>query len=247
MHGEMSHEKKGEPEELAQRRKKVHPTKDMAKAPAEGVKSQAGLGVAASMEEHAAILRSASGEQGANMVIQLQQSYGNAYVQRVVERIEAESSSLEAEADAIGGAVANGESVAIGRAAGAPAIQFQRTEPIGEPKKPAKSTSDYKEALGKTLEAVMATDMGKNVKERLKKAATTKEGVAVLSAMAVPAIAAAFANKMDVPQGLVDLVPKVAKIEPGKDMEISLKPIYKGKFGEKPKEWGGMVTFTMKW
>jgi len=51
---------------------------------------------------------------------------------------------------------------------------------------------------------------------------------------------------MEVPQGVVNLVPKIAKVELGKDIEIAFQPIYKGKLGEKPKEWGGMVTLTIK-
>jgi len=77
-------------------------------------------------------------------------------------------------------------------------------------------------------------------------AATSEEGIIVLSTLAVPALTAAFAEKMEVPQGLVGLVPKIAKFEVGKNIEVSFQPIYKGTFGEKPKEWGGMVYLTVK-
>ena len=81
---------------------------------------------------------------------------------------------------------------------------------------------------------------------KLKEALTTEEGMITLSMLAVPALAVGFAENMEVPQGLVDLVPKILKFEVGKDMEIALQPIYKGKLGEKPREWGGMLTFTIK-
>jgi len=126
-----------------------------------------------------------------------------------------------------------------------PLVQLQEVKPE-EAKEPPKTTKDPKEVLGKVVEAAMKTETGKKVTDRLKKAATSEEGIATLSMLAVPTLATMFAEKMEVPQALVDIVPKVAKFELGKDMEIAFQPIYKGKFGERPKEWGGMVTFTVK-
>jgi hypothetical protein len=152
------------------------------------------------------------------MVSQLQQKLGNAYVQRLLSSAAAEAKS----------------------------VQLQPKE-LGVPKGPPKTTKDPKEIAGKVIEAVMKTDTGKKVAGKLKKAATSEEGIAILGTLAVPALAVMFAEKMEVPQFAVNLVPKIAKIEPGKGMELSFQPIYKGKFGEKPKEWGGMVNFTLRW
>jgi len=128
-----------------------------------------------------------------------------------------------------------------------PTSEVQRQKGIpGTPEKPPKTTSDPKEVLGKVLEGVMKTEKGKEVTKKLKKATTSEEGIAVLSMLAVPTLAAAFAEKMEVPQGVVNLVPKIAKVELGKDIEIAFQPIYKGKLGKKLKEWGGMVTLTIK-
>jgi hypothetical protein len=112
--------------------------------------------------------------------------------------------------------------------------------------KPPKTTKDPKEVLGKVVEAAMKTGTSKKVTDKLKKAATSEEGTIALSMLAVPTLAAMFAEKMEVPQALVDIVPKILKLELGKDVELAFQPIYKGKFGEKPKEWGGMVTFTVR-
>jgi len=126
-----------------------------------------------------------------------------------------------------------------------PSVQLQEVKPE-EAKEPPRTTKDPKEVLGKVVEAAMKTETGKKVTDRLKKAATSEEGIATLSLLAVPTLATMFAEKMEVPQALVGIVPKIAKFELGKDMEIAFQPIYKGKFGERPKEWGGMVTFTVK-
>jgi hypothetical protein len=127
----------------------------------------------------------------------------------------------------------------------APALQRQKDIP-GGPEKPPKTTSDPKEVAAKVLEAASKTELGKKYTKKLMKAATSEEGIIVLSTLAVPALTAAFAEKMEVPQGLVGLVPKIAKFEVGKNIEVSFQPIYKGTFGEKPKEWGGMVYLTVK-
>lgn len=136
------------------------------------------------------------------------------------------------------------EEIQAKRDEGFPPVQLQKVKPE-EAKEPPKTTKDPKEILGKVVEAAMKTETGKKVTDKLKKVATSEEGIATLSMLAVPTITAMFAAKMEVPQFLVDIVPKVAKFEVGKNMEIAFQPIYKGKFGEKPKEWGGIVTFTV--
>ena len=153
--------------------------------------------------------------------------------------------SFEAEADAVGRAVVDGTSISLGPAPDVSPLQLQKVEPEVD-KKPPKTTKDPKEILGKVLEAGMKTEIGKKVTDKLQEAATSEEGIAILSMLAVPTLATMFAEKMEVPQFAIDIVPKFAKIELGKDIELAFQPIYRGKFGEKPKEWGGMVTFTIK-
>lgn len=80
-------EKAEEIEEGGRPKKRVQPVYDQAKARDEGATLKPGP----SIGEHAAILRSIrSDEQRAKMMADLQQSYGNAYVQQVVERVQAE-------------------------------------------------------------------------------------------------------------------------------------------------------------
>jgi hypothetical protein len=127
-----------------------------------------------------------------------------------------------------------------------PVLQRQEDIPGGPPKNPPKTTSDPKEIAGKVLEAASKTELGKKWTKKLKKAATSEEGIIIISALAVPALAVAFAEKLDVPQGLVGLVPEIAKFKAGENVEVSFQPIYKGKFGEKPEEWGGKVNLSIK-
>lgn len=293
-----------------------------------------------SMDKHAALLAGvSSNEQQANLVAQLQQSYGNTYVQGLMTRIQAgkgsgqpleprtrsemeaafkqdlgevsihadatadrlarelsakavtsgkdiffregayqpgseagkgllghelahviqqdsgtidiqhalsdSKTSFEIEADVAGRAVASGESISLRPAASVSPVQLQKAGPEVE-EGPPKTTKDPVEILGKVLEAAMKTETGKLIGAKLKGALTSEEGMITLSLLAVPALAVGFAEKMEVPQFAVDLVPKILKFEVGKDMEIALQPIYKGKLSEKPKEWGGMLTFTIK-
>jgi len=123
---------------------------------------------------------------------------------------------------------------------------MRQKEPEVPKVEPPKTTKDPKEIAATVIKAFSKTESGKKVTKKLKEVATTKEGIAFLSMVAIPTIATMFAEKMEMPRGLVSLVPKIAKIELGNDMEIAFQPIYKGKFGEKPKEWGGKILFTIK-
>ena len=81
-HERMNHEKTKEPEKESHRRKKAEPLYDQFKAADEGIADLIGE---PSVDRHAVLLAAAhSDEQRANLVIQLQQSYGNAYVQRLL-------------------------------------------------------------------------------------------------------------------------------------------------------------------
>ncbi len=126
-----------------------------------------------------------------------------------------------------------------------PYIMRQKEPEVPKEEQP-KTTKNPKEIAATVIKAFSKTETGKKVTKKLKEAATTEEGIVFLSMIAVPTIATMFAEKMEVPQGVVGLFPKIAKIELGKDMEIAFQPIYKGKLGEKPKEWGGKVLFTIK-
>jgi hypothetical protein len=107
-----------------------------------------------------------------------------------------------------------------------------------------KTTKDPAKIAATVIKAFSKTEPGKRITKKLKEAGTPEVVIEILKA--VPTIAISFAEKMEMPQGVVDLVPKIAKIEVGKDMEIAFQPIYKGRLGEKPKEWGGKVLFTIK-
>jgi Domain of unknown function (DUF4157) len=123
---------------------------------------------------------------------------------------------------------------------------MRQKEPEVPKEEPPKTTKDPKKIAATVIKAFSKTETGKKITKKLKEVATTKEGIVFLSMIAAPTIATMFAEKMEVPQGVIGLVPKIAKIELGKDMEIAFQPIYKGKLGEKPKEWGGKVLFTIK-
>ena len=224
----------------------------------------------------------------AEAVLNLQQTYGNRYVQRVMGGIQAKlivnppDDQYEKEADRVADAVTRAPASSVRRQVPEeeeeekepvveirtkmsgiqrqeeeeeeeeiqtkPALRVQRQKDIpGGPEKPPKTTSDPKEVAAKVLEAVSKTELGKKCTKKLMTAATSKEGIAVISTLAVPALTVAFAEKMEVPQGLVGLVPKIAKFEVGKNVEVSFQPIYKGKFGEKPREWGGKVNLVVRW
>jgi hypothetical protein len=233
---------------------------------------------------------SRAGQAGA--MLNLQQTYGNRYVQRLVESAKVQAKltvgspddEYEREADKVANAVTRAPASSVQRQVPEeeeeekepvveirtkmsgiqrqeeeeekeeeeiqtkPALQVQRQKDIpGGPEKPPKTTSDPKEVAAKVLEAVSKTELGKKCTKKLMTAATSKEGIAVISTLAVPALTVAFAEKMEVPQGLVGLVPKIAKFEVGKNVEVSFQPIYKGKFGEKPREWGGKVNLVVRW
>lgn len=79
-------EKGRESEETTARRKKRQLLYDQQKTPGEGTKLLASFGAQPSLEEHAGLLKSThSAEQRASIVAQLQRSYGNAYVQRLLD------------------------------------------------------------------------------------------------------------------------------------------------------------------
>ena len=91
-HEQIKRERSEELEEESHHKKKTpQPLYDQLKTPDEGM---LGFQAEPSVDDHAALLADIrSDEQRANMVTQLQQSYGNTYVQRVIERIQAEKGS----------------------------------------------------------------------------------------------------------------------------------------------------------
>jgi hypothetical protein len=289
-----------EKEETGRHKKAPQPSYDQLKVPDEGV---ADFQVGSSFETHAALLGGTNTDtQRSDLAMHLQKTYGNRYVQRLVEStkvqakltVDSPDDEYEREADKVADAVTRAPASSVQRQvpeeeeeekepvveirtkmsriqrqvteskegekeeevavkhtpeierSAAPVLQRQKDIP-GGPEKPPKTTSDPKEVATKVLEAVSKTELGKKCTKKLMAAATSKEGIAVISTLAVPALTAAFAEKMEVPQGLVGLVPKIAKFEVGKNVEVSFQPIYKGKFGEKPREWGGKVNLVVRW
>jgi hypothetical protein len=89
-HRRKNQEKPEEQEEESRRKKKARrPVYEQLKAQDDGVDSGAGFLVEPSPDSHAALLADLhSDEQRASLVNQLQQSYGNVYVQQVMERIQ---------------------------------------------------------------------------------------------------------------------------------------------------------------
>jgi len=219
-------------------------------------------------ERHAAMLTgSRSDVQRAGLALHLQRTYGNTYVQRLMESMKAtadinaqrqeeeEEPVIEVHTKMSGIQRQSAEPDEEEQLAAKPdskvkpsiECNLQRQKGIpGGTEKPPKTTSDPKEVAAKVLEAASKTEIGKKFTKKLMTAATSEEGIVILSTLAVPALTVAFAEKMEVPKGLVGLVPKIAKFEVGKNVEVSFQPIYKGKLGEAPKEWGGMVYLTVK-
>jgi hypothetical protein len=255
-------------EETGRHKKAPQPLYDELKVPDEGA---ADFQVGSSFYTHAALLGGTNTDaQRSDLAMHLQKTYGNQYVQRLVESTKVQAKltvgstddEYEREADKIADAVTRAPVSSVQRQF--PEEEEEEKEPMveiqtkmsriqrqkdipGGPEKPPKTTSDPKEVAAKVLEAVSKTELGKKYTKKLMTAATSKEGIAVISTLAVPLLTAAFANEMEVPQGLVGLVPKIAKFEVGKNVEVSFQPIYKGKFGEKPREWGGKVNLVVRW
>ncbi|MBE0430683.1 MAG: DUF4157 domain-containing protein [Dehalococcoidia bacterium] len=123
-------------------------------------------------------------------------------------------------------------------------IRRQKKDTPAGPEEPPKTTKDPKEIANKVLEAALQTEEGKKAITQLKKG-TTKEGAAAVDALTT-VMSALFAANMDLPKAACALIPKLAKIELDKDIELGFQPIYKGKLTGKPNEWGGMVTLTIK-
>ena len=86
----ISREKSEDPEEDRHSKRKTHQIAyDQLKTPDEGIMPESDSLRGFAIENHADLLSGIhSNEQKANMVTQLQQSHGNTYVQRVVERIQ---------------------------------------------------------------------------------------------------------------------------------------------------------------
>jgi len=120
-----------------------------------------------------------------------------------------------------------------------------------EEKKEAKETPRDKAIKAAGKAAVMTflkTGIGQKFKLKLMKFAKSPGGITLVGIGGASALSYMFAKNMDVPQGLVGLVPKFAKIDVSENMTLSFQPIYKGKLGRKPKEWGGMINLTItKW
>jgi hypothetical protein len=104
-------------------------------------------------------------------------------------------------------------------------------------------------AAGKAaVKTFFKTKLGEKFKLKLMKFAKTPGGITLAGIGGASALSYMFAKNMDAPQGLIGLVPKFAKIDLSKNMTLSFQPIYKGKLGQKPKEWGGMINLTVtKW
>jgi hypothetical protein len=84
-------ERERQEEERKRRKKASQQLYNQRKTPDEGT---ADFAVTAQMDSHATLLSQvSSAEQRAKLITQLQQSYGNAYVQRLIERIQAEKGS----------------------------------------------------------------------------------------------------------------------------------------------------------
>jgi len=94
-HKQIDRVKPEELEEESRYKKKAQPPLyDQLKAPDEGLITSPDFVAKPSVGRYAALLASIqSDEQRANLVTQLQQAYGNAYVQQVMERIQAEKGS----------------------------------------------------------------------------------------------------------------------------------------------------------
>ena len=120
-----------------------------------------------------------------------------------------------------------------------------------EEKKEEKETPRDKaiKAAGKAaVLTFLKTGIGQKFKLKLMKFAKTPGGITLAGIGGSSALSYMFAKNMDAPQGLVGLVPKFAKIDVSENMTLSFQPIYKGKLGQKPKEWGGMINLTItKW
>ena len=120
-----------------------------------------------------------------------------------------------------------------------------------EEKKKEKETPRDKAIKAAGKAAVMTflkTGIGQKFKLKLMKFAKTPGGITLAGIGGASALSYMFAKNMDVPQGMVGLVPKFAKIDLSENMTLSFQPIYKGKLGQKPKEWGGMINLTIaKW
>jgi hypothetical protein len=102
------------------------------------------------------------------------------------------------------------------------------------------------EAIGTTVKAFLATDLGKEWKLKVKKFAGTPAGMTLFGAGALGGLAGLYAARMNVPEGVVDFAGDVMSFKVG-EANIKLKPIYKGVIGEKPKEWGGKVVLQFRW
>ena len=84
-HKRVDREKTKEPEEESRHKKRTTQPFDQFKAPDEGITPGIEPLVKPSMDKHASLLAGAhSDEHLANLVIQLQQTYGNSYVQRLL-------------------------------------------------------------------------------------------------------------------------------------------------------------------
>ncbi len=88
-HKRIHKESAEELEEVSRRNKKAQqPLYDRLKSSAEGTVPATGFLGESSIERHVALLADVHSEQQANLITQLQQSHGNAHVQRVMERIQ---------------------------------------------------------------------------------------------------------------------------------------------------------------
>jgi len=142
-------------------------------------------------------------------------------------------------------------------------LQQKGTNPLNisrkKDKKEEKVTPKDKaiKATGKaTLIMFFKTSIGKKYKKKLLNfsqkplgmgipiIAPIPRGIALAGLGSIPILSYMYAKNMNMPQGLVDLIPKFAKIDINKNISLSFQPIFKGKLN-KPKEIGGIINFTI--
>lgn len=229
----------------------------------------------------------------AEAALNLQQTYGNRYVQRVMGGAQAKltvgspDDQYEREADEIADVVTGAPASAVQRQgepkeeeeepevevqtktsliqrqeeevaakpapaiehSAAPVLQRQTAQdiPTGVPKPPPKTTKDPKEIGTQVLKAGLKTTMGKRlIKLVFGKGMLATAGTGIVSTIAELGLSAAFAKKTGYPQAALKLVPNLVKYEVGKGLVLGFQPILKGELFKKPKEWGAMLTFTIK-
>jgi len=113
------------------------------------------------------------------------------------------------------------------------------------------------EAIAKaTLIMFLKTSAGKSYKKKLLNFLNKPVGLGIPIIAPIPKkfvlagiggtslLSYMFAKNMNMPQGLISLVPKVVKLDINQNLTLSVQPIFKGKLN-KPKELGGILNLTI--